>query len=81
MIQVGSRVKMNMRRDQLRARAKVLGLYIREAMIHNGEIHMRFFTDPKADFYIGTHIYDARSLYRAEAFIHGYTAGKGLPPW
>jgi hypothetical protein len=76
---------MNMRREQLRARAKKLGLYLREALVKgaNGvdEIHMRVFTNPKADYYQGGHIYEARSIYRAEAFISGYTAGKGLPPW
>ncbi len=73
--------KMQHRRALLRARCKKLGLYVREYAPDGKEVHMRIFDDPKADYFQGNELYTARTIYRAEAFILGYTAGKGLPKW
>jgi hypothetical protein len=69
------------RREAVRIRAKVLGLYVREYGTDIGEIHMRFFTDPHADYFQGGYVFEARVLREAEIFIIGYTAGKELPKW
>jgi hypothetical protein len=71
------------KRLELRAKMKVLGLYLREYGADDGTIQARIFINPRSDFFSGDHIWHSpnRGIKVVMAFVDGYRAGKESEGW
>jgi hypothetical protein len=67
----------------MRAKARVLKLYVREYGTDEGPVQARVFTNPKSDFFSGDHIFHSpnKGIRTLMAFLDGYRAGKESEGW
>ena len=71
------------KREEMRIKARIVGLYIREYGADSGEIQARIFANPRSDFFSGDHIFHSpnRGVKTLLAFLDGYRAGKESEGW